>query len=183
VRLWIGLPRILGLRTGIILGKEDLLEKPARRPGQQGSFVYVIRGDHRLAKIGVTTNPTARLAALRTASGFPLSLAFAGATASPNSAFAIERESHRVLDRHRVEGEWFDIPVELAIATVWAAAASLGERLSDGESGAGIDYQPPVRPLWLRVLMWMIIGLMAAMLFLIGFAGAVFFAAGFGLVK
>ena len=179
MRFWLGLPRILGLRTGVILGKEDLLDRP-RRPAQEGSFVYVIRGDHGLAKIGVTTNPNARLAALKTASGFPLSLAFAGATASANSAFAIEREAHRVLDRHRVEGEWFDIPPELAIATVWAAAASLGERLTDTESGAAINYQPPQRPLWLRVAMWMIIGLMAAMLFIAAFALTVFFAAGMG---
>lgn len=134
MRFFLGLPRILGLRTGVILGKDDIFEKrSARRPPQEGSFVYVVKGDHRLAKIGVTTNPNARLATLKTASGFRLSLAFTGATASPNSAFAIEREAHRVLDRHRVEGEWFDIPAELAIATVWAAAASLGERLTDAE--------------------------------------------------
>jgi hypothetical protein len=136
VRFWLGLPRILGLRTGIILSRDDLLEKPARRPPQEGSFVYVVRGEHGLAKIGVTTNPNARLATLRTASGFPIDFAFVGSADSANSAFRIEREAHRVLDRHRVEGEWFDIPVELAIATVWAAAASLGERLTDAECPA-----------------------------------------------
>ena len=182
MRFFLGLPRILGLRTGVILGKEDFMEK-ARRPPQEASFVYVIRGEHGLAKIGITTNPNARLAALRTASGFPLSLAFAGATASTNSAFRIEQEAHRVLDKHRVNGEWFDIPAEMAIATVWAAAASLGERMTDAESGAGTEYQPPVRPLWLRVAMWMIIGLMAAMLFIAAFAITVFFTAGMGWVS
>ena len=74
MRFFLGLPRILGLRTGVILGKDDIFEKrSARRPPQEGSFVYVVKGDHRLAKIGVTTNPNARLAALRTASGLPIS--------------------------------------------------------------------------------------------------------------
>jgi hypothetical protein len=89
-----------------------------------------------------------------------------------------------VLDRHRVEGEWFDIPAELAIATVWAAAASLGERLTDAEYPApGIDYQPPTRPLWARMIVWGIMACAAAMLFIAAFALTVFFAAGMGWVS
>ena len=38
-----------------------------------------------------------------------------------------------MLDRHRVEGGMVRYPGEKAIATVWAAAASLGERLTDAE--------------------------------------------------
>jgi hypothetical protein len=133
MRFWIGGPRIGWFRPGVSFSAQELgmgRERTRARPSKEkGSFVYVIRGDHHMCKIGVSTNPTARLATLRNGSPFPLSFAFIGATDGANG-FAIEQKTHRVLDKHRVEGEWFDIPEELAIATVWAAAASLGEKMA-----------------------------------------------------
>jgi len=126
MRFWIGGPRILGLRTGVSLGREDFgrFRRSSAVSGQiTGSFVYVIRGAHNLVKIGISTNPTARLATLRTASPYPIDFAFVGATNSTGAD--IEAEAHRILGRYRVAGEWFDVSPELAIAAVTGAAAKL----------------------------------------------------------
>lgn len=136
MRFWLSGPRIGWFRPGVSFSAQDLRPQVGKsrhaREKLDGSFVYVIRGDHNLCKIGVSKNPTARLATLRNGSPFPISFAFIGATDGTNG-FAIEGEAHRVLNQYRAQGEWFDISPEMAIATVWAAAASLGERL------AGVD--------------------------------------------
>lgn len=137
MRLFFFGPRLFGIRPGVSFGPEDFrtLRRPTvadrQRPSPEalgGSFVYVIRGDHHRCKIGISSNPNARLAQLRTASAFPLSFAFVGVTDRTDGS-AIEREAHTLLDRYRVAGEWFDCPVELAIAAVNGAAARLGEKL------------------------------------------------------
>ena len=168
-----------GIRPGISFGPEDFrkLRRPAAaaaaRPSPEtlgGSFVYVIRGDHNRCKIGISSNPTARLAQLRTASPFPLSFAFVGVTDHTDGS-AIEREAHALLDRFRVEGEWFDCPVELAVAAVNGAAAKLGEKLcsippdrvdevirlalaSNGPAGVRASASDRAAALIVRVLVW-----------------------------
>ena len=86
--------------------------------------MYVVRGDN-MSKIGVTTNPSARLASLRTGSAFPISFAFIGVT--PGSGYDIEQEAHAMLEKHRCNGEWFDCPSEMAVAALMGAAAKLGQ--------------------------------------------------------
>jgi T5orf172 domain len=144
MRFWFSGPRIFGHRTGVSFGPEDLRAlRNAQRPRQagaghpDGSFVYVVRGGGNLCKIGVSTNPTARLAQLKTASAFPIPFAFIGGT-DGTSGYAIEQEAHRILDRCRAEGEWFQCPPELAIAAINGAAAKLGEKL------APIDQAPSI---------------------------------------
>jgi hypothetical protein len=84
-------PRILGIRPGISFGLNELLRlatKPKyNKPGEPmtGSFLYVIRGDHNLVKVGVSTNPTARLASLRTGSAFPIDFSYLAVT--PGTGF------------------------------------------------------------------------------------------------
>jgi hypothetical protein len=136
MRFWFGLPRIMGIRPGISFGREDFRKasyvgaKTQRAPGKQldGGFVYVIRGDHNLVKIGVSSNPTARLAAMKTASAFPLELCFVGACQT--SGIEIEREAHRLLEPHRTNGEWFDVSTELASSAIFGAAAKLGQKIA-----------------------------------------------------
>ena len=87
-------PRILGIRPGISFGANELLRlatKPTYRKSAEpitGSFLYVIRGDHNLVKIGVTTNPNARIAHLRTASVFPIDFSYIAVT--PGTGYDIE---------------------------------------------------------------------------------------------
>jgi hypothetical protein len=124
-------PRILGIRPGISFSANELLRlatKPKQnKPGEPmtGSFLYVIRGDHNMIKVGVTTNPNARLAQLRTASAFPIDYSYLAVT--PGTGFDIEAGSHEMLKSHRCNGEWFDVPPEMGVAAIAGAAHKLGQ--------------------------------------------------------
>jgi hypothetical protein len=124
-------PRILGIRPGISFSANDLLRLTTgpkqNKPGEPmtGSFVYVIRGDHNMVKVGVTTNPSARLASLRTASAFPIDFSYIAVT--PSTGFDIEAGAHEMLKSHRCNGEWFDVPPEMAVAAIAGAALKLGQ--------------------------------------------------------
>jgi hypothetical protein len=124
-------PRILGIRPGISFGASELLRlatKPKQnKPGEPitGSFLYVIRGDHNMVKIGVSTNPNARLAQLRTASAFPIDFSYIAVT--PGTGFDIEQGAHTMLASHRCNGEWFDVAPEMAVAAIAGAAHKLGQ--------------------------------------------------------
>lgn len=126
IRPWIGLsPSELGLTN-----KQTSNHKEAAARTSASSFLYVIRGDHNMVKIGVTTNPTARIASLRTGSPFPLSFSFIGCT--PGPGYDIEKEAHAYLAPHRCEGEWFDVSPEAAAAALLGAAAKLGHPMTVG---------------------------------------------------
>src|ERR1700730_17149504 len=126
-------PRVMGIRPGISFSANDLLRlatKPKRRKLAEpitGSFLYVIRGDHNMSKVGVTTNPTARLAQLRTASAFPIDYSYIAVT--PGTGFDIERGAHAMLASHRCNGEWFDVQPEIAVAAIAGAAHKIVQPL------------------------------------------------------
>jgi hypothetical protein len=128
VRFWLAGPRILGMRLGISFRPDELLRKPSPRRQSQGSFIYIIRSDHGLIKIGISSNPNARLAQLSTASAIPLKLAYVGALRG--SGYAIEAEAHRTLAAYRRSGEWFNCPTDMAVAAIGAAAYRLGEPIA-----------------------------------------------------
>ena len=130
MRFWFSGPRVFGVRSGISLGPEDFRQrgpKPGAREPISGAFVYVIKGEHNLVKVGVSTNPSARLATLRTSSPFRLHMAFVGVT--PGTGYDIEAAAHSLLAPHRCNGEWFDISPELAISAVMGAAGKIGAPL------------------------------------------------------
>jgi T5orf172 domain len=130
-RLWLSGPRIFGMRPGISFRFDELLRRPPPRRQLQGSFIYIIRGDHGLIKIGVSTNPSARLAQLRTASAVHLEIAYVGALRC--NGYAVEGEAHRTLADYRQNGEWFNCPVDMAVAAIGAAAYRLGEPIASGD--------------------------------------------------
>jgi hypothetical protein len=130
MRFWFSAPRVFGVRPGVSFGREDFQQQRPRQPSAEpitGSFVYVIKGGHNLIKIGVSTNPSARLATLRTISPFPLHMAFVGVT--PGTGYDIEAGAHGMLAPHRCNGEWFDVSPELAISAVMGAAGKIGAPL------------------------------------------------------
>lgn len=137
MRLFFLGPRILGIRPGISLGPEDLrrLNRPKadRVQAQQGSFIYVMKGDHGYCKIGVSRNPLDRLATLHTASPVPLSMAYVAVT--PGDAYNIEALAHAALAGQRVNGEWFNCSVSQAVAAVSGAAYELGEPIQPAPAG------------------------------------------------
>jgi hypothetical protein len=146
-------PRILGMRPGISLGPEDFRSRRRAAPQRavssiEGSFVYVIRGEHNLVKIGVSTNPDA-LASLRSASPFALDIVYTAFT--PGSGYDIVAAAHEALKDHRCTGEWFDVAPEIAVGAIAGAAHKLGQPLQP------IKPPPlPAAPLSLpaRVLIW-----------------------------
>lgn len=95
-------PRVFGFRPGVSISTKELTRQRCRNE-IDGAFVYVVRGDHNLTKIGVTTNPRARLAQLKTGSGFPINFAFIGAPSG--DAYAVEVAAHAALARNQVNGE------------------------------------------------------------------------------
>jgi hypothetical protein len=104
------------------------MAKPAQSQVTPCQFVYVIKGEHGLRKIGISANPNARLAQLRTASPFPLDLEFVALV--ENSAFEIEQAAHAMLAHHRQAGEWFACDSDHAVAAVSAAAHRLNTQLA-----------------------------------------------------
>lgn len=85
-------------------------EHDDQRPGCQA--VYVIGADIPPYKIGISSDPLARLRHLQVASPLLLSLWFSRALPSNRSATKIEACIHRRLKASHVRGEWFDLPVD-----------------------------------------------------------------------
>jgi hypothetical protein len=137
MRFWIAGPRLFRgmIRLGLSFGPEDFRRRPSprRRQSRQlsGSFIYVIQADNGMLKIGISSNPSARLAQLRTAS--PSALSFAYIAALRSDGRAVEAEAHRTLAGYRQNGEWFNCPAEMAVAAIGAAAYRLREPLASGD--------------------------------------------------
>ena len=126
MRFWVSGPRLLGgmIRPGVSFRIRDI-RFGGSSPRAIGSFVYVIeREDNGHVKIGISENPAARRATLQTGSSSRLRIvhtAFAG-----DRAEDVELEAHTFLAARRLEGEWFAVSPETAIAAVYAAAGRLG---------------------------------------------------------
>lgn len=89
-------------------------------------------------KVGSAKNVAARMRALQIGNPAALSAPAVFRCASASSALAIEMAAHRVLGRpRRRAGEWFSVPLDVAVNAVVDAAAQLG---------IGIDRAPPVTP-------------------------------------
>jgi predicted GIY-YIG superfamily endonuclease len=126
-------PRIAGIRTGLSLAAEDFASaKPTQKITNNDSFLYVIKGDHGLCKIGITANPDQRLAQLQYAAKTPLSFAWIGA--AKDRTVAIEREAHGMLAQYRRQGEWFEVSSDAAVGAISAAAHQLGQPVVGFES-------------------------------------------------
>jgi hypothetical protein len=134
MRFWFFGPRFFGARTGISIGPEDF----ARFAGQttssaaidpDHSFLYVIKADNGLVKIGRTSNPNARLAQLQSKSPTPLTFAWIGAPKA--DVIAIERDAHAMLDKYRRNGEWFEVSPDAAVGAIHSVAYRRGQPVLD----------------------------------------------------
>jgi hypothetical protein len=139
MRFWLSGPRLpFGFRAGISVpvgrgGSQRRSAPPAPTDGPTISYVYVIAGHQGTVKVGYSTNPRMRLAALQTASPGPLEMVHVLATDIDGRM--IEAEVHRILDRHRLAGEWFDVSPEVAIEAVGRAAKNMGLPVIETDSG------------------------------------------------
>jgi hypothetical protein len=73
-----------------------------------------VSADATICKIGISADPTGRLASLRTASPFSLEINAEWYFPNREMAMFMERAAHKALDRYRVRGEWFAVDLSLA---------------------------------------------------------------------
>lgn len=150
----------LGLRAGISVSPSDFMQRrttsvplnyAAVTKALGATSVYVISTEAGHCKIGYSTDPELRLATLQTASPVKMKLEYTFITTLDPRI--LEAEAHRILDKHRLSGEWFDAPVDHAIEAVNQASANLGRPigvLTDSGSllsgvvprKSGIDWPP-----------------------------------------
>jgi T5orf172 domain len=134
---------------------------------ERGGFIYVIctNGMPPLIKIGISANPSGRLAQLRTASAAELAFSYIGALNC--SGYEIEAAVHRILARYRISGEWFNCSPEIGIAAISVASSKLGAQIASvdpvrvDEIVAAVSWN---RPQWtiVRVLKWCYFVILAA---------------------
>jgi len=81
---------------------------------QKPCFVYLIVAEAPvlkpycdLLKVGISDNPNGRLASIKTASPFHLSMPFIWKLPSREAAFSIESNFHKECAEQRTSGEWF----------------------------------------------------------------------------
>jgi T5orf172 domain len=126
MRFFISGPRLFGgiLRPGISFGMPRYASTRSNAAAIGGEYVYVVENRYSgHNKIGYSVDPQGNLKSLQRGSSVPLSLAFHIFAA--DRAFDVEQEAHAILDRRRLEGEWFDVSKDAAIASIYAAAARL----------------------------------------------------------
>jgi len=136
-RIWFSGPRLFGglIRPGISFDLGGGLGHRRQREPQSfderpiGGYVYVIRSESGHVKLGSSVQPIRRLAQLQT--GSPHLLELIETISVTTDPYEIEREAHALLDRYRVNGEWFATSPELAMAAIYAAADKLGCSLTD----------------------------------------------------
>lgn len=141
MRFWFAGPRLFGglVRPGISFRAPRFgATAPLSGTEAPAGFVYVIRsqGDHR--KIGVSGDPQRRLADLQTGSPTPLTIEFC-APVYGASAYSVEGEAHAILDAHRLAGEWFSIPLNLAVAAIYGAAERTGASMQPRAATGAIE--------------------------------------------
>lgn len=83
--------------------------------------IYIIGTENGPKKIGYSRSPKQRLAAIQSANPLPVTLLHHRHIGDFVSV--IEARVHRRLRNHRLNGEWFDVSLEEAIAAVEAAIA------------------------------------------------------------
>lgn len=104
------------------------------RPPPQGAapaadYVYVVTSSNGHVKIGISTDPEARLRTLQTGTSDQLQLTFTAP--GYGNALTVEQEAHRILAAHRVSGEWFNVTPDLAVAAIFGAADRTGCSISN----------------------------------------------------
>jgi len=120
--------------------------------GRTPCFVYLIVAEspfsgemHDLFKVGISGNPKARLASLKTASPFPLSMPFVWRLPSRDVALCIEKEFHSENIPRKTSGEWFLAHVAASACNIdysilwYHRRAIIGKADDDDLYGADID--------------------------------------------
>ena len=130
MRIFVGSPKFAGIRAGASFDLSALWRRlqPTATGNAAGSFVYVIKDENGVCKVGVSTDPQTRIADLQT--GSPQWLNFEYIAMTDSDGFDVESEAHAILDKYRRAGEWFAVSPDMAVAALNAAAHRLGRTLT-----------------------------------------------------
>ena len=118
-------------RNAEVWGENDDIPIYGTWEGGHNCFVYLILSDarftdcahDRLFKVGISGNPWARLANIKTASPFKISLSRCWRLVDRESALWVERKFHTRNRRMRTAGEWFKSDIHEAICSIqWTIA-------------------------------------------------------------
>jgi len=96
------------------------------------SFVYVVtvtKAGRPVApcKIGLSDNPSRRVAQVALMSPLPIKLIHSYRMPNRESARRVEHSFHEVMKEHRLHGEWFKLSPERALASVNLAIIAAGQ--------------------------------------------------------
>lgn len=81
------------------------------------SYIYIIGSDNPPYKIGISKDPQQRLKSIQTGHPHQLQILELRETDSKKTKL-LESVIHKHLNRYRMKGEWFDIPLKEAILHV-----------------------------------------------------------------
>jgi hypothetical protein len=96
---------------------------------EHDAFVYVIGSEDGPKKIGIAKSIQKRLGQIKCGSPNAVSI-LAERSMSRQVAFAVEHLVHAVLGKHRLSGEWFDVPSDIATATIDKAIMLVSEMMA-----------------------------------------------------
>lgn len=85
-----------------------LKKEKAKNTVASRQFVYLIKSETGLFKIGISTNPRSRLSSIISSSGMNAELIAFYAT--EDDARDVEKKLHKLFEKYRVRGGWFDFP-------------------------------------------------------------------------
>ncbi len=106
VRYWYDEEKEIRYKTIEIIVEEGCWDASASVPG----YVYFVKSENGKVKIGKTANIEERVRTLKRQIPFALSLEHYFETRDMK---AVERMFHEKFAENRLEGEWFDLPVEI----------------------------------------------------------------------
>lgn len=89
-------------------------------------FIYVIAG-RGLVKVGYSSDPHRRAKGISHAIGYGVSVV-AFERVPCGTGYKAEKAAHAMLAAHRVFGEWFDVPADVAIDTIRQAAEAFYDK-------------------------------------------------------
>ena len=120
----------LDARRGVVAEQFQIRSNPLERAG-----LYVIGSREGPVKLGFSKAPWRRLGELQLKARQPIELLFF-AHCLNRSAPDLEHAAHQILHQHRLDGEWFAVPAQLAI---YAAIAALCGQVATSALRSGLS--------------------------------------------
>lgn len=109
-------------------------------------FLYVAGNPNGPVKVGFSTNPIGRVAALRNSSPEDVRLIKCFSVGSSNQVKAVESAVHLAMSEHRAKGEWFNLSADDAASAIERIASACGLPLAEEASIVASSNQARLNP-------------------------------------